>query len=170
MGVGGMVERPAGAGKGPGRGLGAPGAAGALEGWGEKRPPAEGLGGSGNLGGAGLWRPGGGGELRGLQRGERAWEAPGWGCVGRAEGPRRGDAGRPGRPGGMGVLEGVGGLGGPGVFAAGGRRVGGSWGGPAERRFFSCFRYGRLDSRALGGRGGRGGLILIRIQSFIDNG
>lgn len=54
MGVGGMVERPAGAGKGPGRGLGAPGAAGALEGWGGKRPPAEGLGGSGNLGGAGL--------------------------------------------------------------------------------------------------------------------
>ena len=107
---------------------------------------------------------------RGLRRDERAWEAPGWGCVGRAEGPRRGDAGKPGRPGGMGVLGGVGGVGGPGGFAAGGRRVGGSWGGPEERRFFSCFRYGRLDSRALGGRGGRGGLILIRIQSFIDNG
>lgn len=81
MGLGGMVERPAEAGKGLGRGLGAPGAAGAPEGWG-------GLDGSGNLG-----RPV-------LRRGERAWEAPGWDVL---EGPRGPGGEMPAGLGGPGV-------------------------------------------------------------------
>lgn len=77
------------------------------------------------------------------------------------------------------------GLGGPGVWAfwkvwegweapgasrPGGRRVGGSWSGPEERRFFLLLSVWKTGFPGFGGRGGWGGLILIRIQSFIDNG